>query len=126
MLISGFNLVYYGFHLTGFIYICLTKTGKMTKIILCADELEKVASVLKAISHPVRISIINALEDGEKLTVTELHNVLGVEQSTASHHLGIMKDKGVLVSHREGKNIYYSLRDEQIKTLLNCIGNCKR
>jgi DNA-binding transcriptional ArsR family regulator len=98
----------------------------MTKIDLSAEELEKAASILKAISHPIRISILNALEGGERLTVTELHKILCIEQSTASHHLGIMKDKGVLVSHREGKNIYYSLRDDKIRALLNCVGSCNK
>ncbi len=96
----------------------------MGKIDLDPTELEKAAGILKAIAHPVRISILDALENGNKLTVTELHKILGIEQSTASHHLGIMKDKGVLVSRREGKNIYYSIRDEKLKTLLNCIGSC--
>jgi DNA-binding transcriptional ArsR family regulator len=98
----------------------------MAKINLSAEELETAASILKAISHPIRISILNALESGERLTVTELHKILCIEQSTASHHLGIMKDKGVLVSHREGKNIYYSLKDEKIKTLLSCVGSCNK
>jgi len=98
----------------------------MAKMNLKAEELEKAASILKAISHPIRISILNALEGGEHLTVTELHNILCIEQSTASHHLGIMKDKGVLISHREGKNIYYSLKDDRIKTLLECVGSCNK
>lgn len=98
----------------------------MTKIDLTAEELERAASMLKAISHPVRISILNALENGEKLTVTELHNILGIDQSAASHHLGIMKDKGILLSQRNGKNIYYSLKNEKLKTLLGCIGSCNK
>jgi len=98
----------------------------MTKIDLTAEELEQAASMLKAISHPVRISILNALENGEKLTVTELHNILGIDQSAASHHLGIMKDKGILLSQRNGKNIYYSLKNERLKTLLGCIGSCNK
>ncbi len=98
----------------------------MAKIELNAEELERAAIILKAVSHPVRISILNALEEGGKLTVTEIHKILGVEQSTASHHLGIMRDKGVLISRREGKNIYYSLRDENLKNLLYCIGGCKK
>lgn len=98
----------------------------MGKIELSAEELERAASILKAVSHPIRISILNALEEGRKLTVTELHKILGIEQSTASHHLGIMKDKGVLVSHREGKNIFYSISSDNIKSLLYCIGNCKK
>ncbi len=53
------------------------------------DSLEKAANMLKAIAHPVRISIVGCLDDGEKRTVTEIHTKLGIEQSTASHHLGI-------------------------------------
>ena len=61
------------------------------------ENLERAAGMLKAIAHPVRISIVGCLEDGGKKTVTEIHKQLGIEQSTASHHLGILKDKGVIV-----------------------------
>jgi DNA-binding transcriptional ArsR family regulator len=98
----------------------------MAKIDLDPEELERASGILKAIAHPVRISILNALENGNKLTVTELHKILNIEQSTASHHLGIMKDKGVLISRREGKNIYYSIRDEKLRALLICIGGCSK
>lgn len=91
---------------------------------ITSESLERVASMLKAIAHPVRISIIGFLEDGKKLTVTELHNHLGIEQSTASHHLGILKDKGVLLSKREGKNTYYFLRHERLKDIITCISSC--
>lgn len=88
------------------------------------ESLEIAANMLKAIAHPVRISILGCLKDGRKRTVTEIHKLLGIEQSTASHHLGILKDKGVLASKREGKNILYFLRHENLKTVLNCISSC--
>jgi ArsR family transcriptional regulator, virulence genes transcriptional regulator len=91
---------------------------------ITSESLERAASMLKAIAHPVRISIIGFLEDGKKLTVTELYNHLGIEQSTASHHLGILKDKGVLLSKREGKNTYYFLRHERLKDIITCISSC--
>lgn len=88
------------------------------------ESLEKASSMLKAIAHPVRISIVGFLEDGRKRTVTEIHMQLGIEQATASHHLGILKDKGVLVSKREGKNTMYYLKHPNLRTVLNCIGSC--
>jgi len=88
------------------------------------ESLEKASGMLKAMAHPVRISIIGCLEEGGARTVTDIHNHIGIEQSTASHHLGILKDKGVLGSRREGKNTYYFLKAEKIITLLNCIGEC--
>jgi ArsR family transcriptional regulator, virulence genes transcriptional regulator len=91
---------------------------------LSAESLEKASTMLKAIAHPVRIAIIDYLEDGEKRTVTDIHKKLGIEQSVASHHLGILKDKGVLASKREGKNIWYYLRYRNLKTILRCVGEC--
>jgi DNA-binding transcriptional ArsR family regulator len=91
---------------------------------LSAESLERAANMLKAIAHPVRISIVGCLEDGKEKTVTEIHSQLGIEQSTASHHLGILKDKGVLSSKRDGKNTLYYLKHENLRTVLNCIGNC--
>lgn len=88
------------------------------------ESLEKAAGMLRAIAHPVRISIVGCLEDGKRKTVTEIHKQLGIEQSTASHHLGILKDKDVLASKREGKNTRYFLKHENLKTILNCVSNC--
>ncbi len=56
------------------------------------DTLEKAANMLKAIAHPVRISIVRYLEDGSRHTVTEIHKQLGIEQASASLHLVILKD----------------------------------
>lgn len=91
---------------------------------LNVDQLEKAVNMLKAIAHPMRISIISLLEDGRKMTVTEIHEKLEIEQSTTSHHLGILKDKGVLSSKREGKNTLYSLKNENLGKILDCIGKC--
>jgi DNA-binding transcriptional ArsR family regulator len=92
--------------------------------LLNPENLEKAANMLKAIAHPIRISIIGCLEDGQKLTVTEIHIKLNIEQATASHHLGILRNKGVLSSKREGKNVYYYLKHETLKVLLNCVNEC--
>lgn len=91
---------------------------------LTIEQLEKAASMLKAIAHPMRIAILNYLEDGKKLTVTEIHELLEIEQSTTSHHLGILKDKGVLCSKREGKNTYYFLKHDSLSNIIGCVSKC--
>lgn len=88
------------------------------------EKLEQAANMLKAIAHPMRIAILGYLEDGKKLTVTEIHELLNIEQSTTSHHLGILKDKGVLASKREGKNTYYYLKHCSLSNIVDCISNC--
>jgi DNA-binding transcriptional ArsR family regulator len=91
---------------------------------LTPENLELASNMLKAIAHPIRISIVGCLEDGEKRTVTEIHNMLGIEQSTASHHLVILRDRGVLGSKREGKNTWYYLKHPNLKMVLSCISKC--
>ena len=91
---------------------------------LTVEELEKAAGMLRAIAHPMRIAILNFLEDGQKRTVTEIHEKLKIEQSTTSHHLGILRDKGVLTATRDGKNTLYCLRHDKLSTLIECISTC--
>lgn len=91
---------------------------------LTPAQLEKAAGMLKAIAHPVRIAILEFLEDGKEVSVTEIYEYLQMEQSTTSHHLGILKDKGVLGSKRDGKNTYYYIRNENLSTIVDCINKC--
>jgi DNA-binding transcriptional ArsR family regulator len=88
------------------------------------EVLEKAANMLKAIAHPMRIAILNHLEDGKRLSVTEIHQLLNIEQSTASHHLGILKDKGVLGSVRDGKNALYFLKHDSLRNIVDCVSRC--
>ena len=91
---------------------------------LTPEQLDKAANMLKAIAHPMRIAILNFLDPGKQLTVTEIHELLKIEQSTTSHHLGILKDKGVLGSHREGKNTYYYLKHDKLASIVECVSKC--
>jgi len=91
---------------------------------LTAEQLEKAANLLKAIAHPMRIAILQYLDGGKQLNVTEIHEHFNIEQSTTSHHLGIMKDKGVLGSKRDGKNTYYFIKNENLSSIIECVSKC--
>lgn len=88
------------------------------------EEVENAANMIKAISHPMRLAILGYLGEGKQLSVTEIHTLLKIEQSTASHHLGILKDKGILASSRKGKNTLYYLKRENLSQLIKCISEC--
>ena len=96
----------------------------MTKLILDVTKLEMAASKLRAIAHPMRIAIIDLLNKSKKLSVTEIYKALDLEQAAASHHLNILKTKGVLNSKREGKKIFYSLRSATLTEIIDCINRC--
>jgi len=88
------------------------------------EEVERAANMIKAISHPMRLAILGYLGGGKQLNVTEIHNLLKIEQSTASHHLGILKDKGILASERMGKSTLYYLKHQNLSKLVRCISEC--
>lgn len=71
--------------------------------------LENATETLRAIAHPQRLLIIEMLHAEKSLTVTEIHERLGIEQAVASHHLRILKDRGVVQVRRDGKNSNYAL-----------------
>lgn len=88
------------------------------------EEIERASNMIKAISHPMRLAILSYLGEEKQLSVTEIHNLLNIEQSTASHHLGILKDKGILASARKGKNTFYYLKRKNLSNLIRCISEC--
>jgi DNA-binding transcriptional ArsR family regulator len=87
------------------------------------DTLEEAAQMLKAIAHPMRLSIVTLLNTG-RMTVTEIFEGLGVEQAVASHHLNIMKDRGVLTSERDGKHMFYALKHPNMMQIVHVIYDC--
>jgi DNA-binding transcriptional ArsR family regulator len=88
------------------------------------QKLEIAASKLRAMAHPMRIAIIELLNENKKLTVTQIYEGLSIEQASASHHLNILKNKGLLDSKRDGKMIYYSLRTNVLANVIDCINQC--
>jgi len=96
----------------------------MGNLLIDINKLEMAASKLRAIAHPMRIAIIDLLNDSPKLSVTEIYEKLKIEQASASHHLNILKNKGVLVSKREGKKIFYSLKNISLTEIIECINRC--
>ena len=90
------------------------------------EKLQQAAEMMKAIAHPVRIRIIELLEKHNKLNVGEFMEALGEEQAVISHHLIRMKDRGVLVSEKEGKHRIYALAKPQITGIIHCIAKCQK
>lgn len=80
--------------------------------------LRRGAAVLRAVNHPLRRQFLHLLQ--QPRTVTELYTALNIEQSVASQHLGILRQAGLVIAHRQGKFVYYVTnlqRLEQVQTL---------
>ncbi len=89
-----------------------------------AEKLEKIAHILKTIAHPLRIGVVELLSREKQLSVNQICAYLNTEQSLTSHHLSNMKLKGVLGSSKEGKQVFYFLKVEEVVTVLNCLSKC--
>lgn len=71
------------------------------------------ADICKTLGNAKRIEILNALQDSE-LTVGELADILGISPANVSQHLAVMRQKGILISRREGVNIYYKVSSPKV------------
>jgi ArsR family transcriptional regulator len=76
------------------------------------------AEFFKALAHPLRIRILELLRAGER-SVQELQAELGVDQSTVSKQLAVLRAKRVVVTTREGTTLHYAVRDRLVGDLLD-------
>jgi DNA-binding transcriptional ArsR family regulator len=71
----------------------------------------------KALAHPLRIRILEALVDSEK-NVNELQTLLDSEGSAVSQQLSVLRNKNIVNGRKDGTSVIYSLTDPQVKELL--------
>lgn len=76
------------------------------------------AEFFKALAHPLRISILDALRDGE-LTVNEISQRFAVEQANASQQLAVLRNKNIVRARKDGASVFYSVVDPKIFALLD-------
>jgi ArsR family transcriptional regulator len=81
---------------------------------------ERRAQVIKALAHPSRLLIVDALTEGEKC-VQELTQLVGCDMSTVSKHLAVMKAAGVVADRKQGLQVLYRLRVPCILHFFGCV-----
>ncbi len=77
------------------------------------NELMITVEFLKLLAEKNRLKIVCLLTQGE-LCVCDILSVLNIPQNLASHHLKVLKKHGLIVSRKEGLNIYYSLNNDSL------------
>lgn len=85
-----------------------------------ADHAEPAAAFLKALSHEGRLMILCHLSDGEK-SVTEIEALIGQRQAAVSQQLARLRLEGLVGTRRQGKAIFYSVRDPRVIAVLSCL-----
>lgn len=82
------------------------------------------SEIMKALAHPTRLFIVDFLADGEKC-VCKIVEQVGVDISTISKHLLLMKNAGLIECEKRGLNVYYKLACNCISNLFECLENLK-
>lgn len=75
----------------------------------------------KALSHPTRLFIVNILSTNEDICVCELTDMVGVDISTMSRHLSVLKHSGIIKDKKVGNSVYYKLRCKCVLDFIKCV-----
>ncbi|MFZ1935581.1 MAG: metalloregulator ArsR/SmtB family transcription factor [Thermoguttaceae bacterium] len=79
------------------------------------------AKIIKAMSHPTRLFIVDELGRSGERCVCELTEMVGVDMSTISRHLAMLKNAGIIEDEKRGQQVYYSLRVQCITSFFECV-----
>jgi ArsR family transcriptional regulator len=78
------------------------------------------ARILKAMAHPSRIFIIEELAERERC-VRDLTEMIGVDISTVSRHLSVLKNVGIVADDKRGNRVFYRLRTPCVLRFFGCL-----
>ena len=81
------------------------------------ETMEQLAERFKGFADPTRVHILSLLSQQERC-VTEIAEEVQLSQSAISHQLRILKQMHLIKYRRDGKNLWYSLADDHVKTIL--------
>lgn len=73
------------------------------------------ANICKALGHPTRIELIDILQN-EELCFSDLLKKIGGPKSNLSQHLSNMTNKGIVMTRKEGLNVYFRLTSKKVST----------
>lgn len=88
--------------------------GKMLE----EETVYELADLFKIFGDSTRIKILWALDEAE-MCVCDISNLLNMTQSAISHQLRVLKQANLVKNRKEGKVVYYSLKDEHVKQIFN-------
>ena len=94
------------------------KIKEVTDALPDEDTLDELEELFKIFGDSTRIKILYVLHIKE-MCVMDISLALGMSQSAISHQLRVLRQTRLIRSRRDGKNIYYSLADEHVHTIIS-------
>lgn len=81
-------------------------------------DINEYTEIFKALAHPTRLTISYNLMSKENCNVSKMCDCLGIPQPTISQHLSILKNAKIIVGHRKGNQICYSVENPKVIAIL--------
>jgi len=78
------------------------------------------AGICSALADTNRILILYALHE-QSTSVSDLAREIGVSQPTASRHLNLLRERGLVTAQRDGQSVFYTLADERVIQALDLL-----
>lgn len=94
---------------------------RKAKVNINNEKLQHSSEILRALAHPLRMKILEFIDQNETINVNKIYNTLKLEQSITSQHLRILRLSGLVVTKRDGKFIHYSIDYDKIDNTVNAI-----
>lgn len=79
------------------------------------EKLALSSEILRALAHPLRMKILEFIDQNEEVNVNKIYSSLHLEQSITSQHLRILRLADLVETNRSGKYVFYSLKYENIQ-----------
>lgn len=88
---------------------------RTAKVLLLKDKLQESSELLRALTHPLRMQILEFIDSQDRINVNKIYNTLNLEQSITSQHLRILRNAGIVETKRDGKFIFYSINYDKVE-----------
>ena len=95
----------------------------MTTSAINYQNLSKSLNILRALAHPIRMSILSLIDENKVINVNKIYRSLHLEQSITSQHLRILRTANLVNTKRDGKFIFYTINYGTIKRVVNSTAN---
>ena len=87
------------------------------------ENLQTSSEILRALAHPLRMEILEFIDQNKSINVNKIYNTLKLEQSITSQHLRILRNAGIVLTRREGKFIHYTVNYNKIAHVVKSINS---
>ena len=96
---------------------------KQTKVRFSSDKLDYSCNLMRALAHPLRLRILEYIDQRGETSVNKIYHKLQIEQSITSQHLKILRLAGVVRGRRDGKKVFYTINYDVVTKAGRAVDN---